>query len=257
MAAAAAVIMAIAGIMQRTPFRIPAKRVAVSAPMREYVTRRGQMATIQLADGSQLVLAAESRLRISNDFGVSKRDLFLEGEAVFDVAHDAARPFRVYSKGAVAQDIGTRFDIRAYPSDSLVTVAVADGIVALSPQGQPSVESVARTAPTAEGILLRRGFVGTLGNGGRVSTVRDPFISRRFSWTDGRIQFTDRNLSEVVSDISRWYDVDVRVIDSDLSSRPVTASFSIQSVNEMVEALGLAVNARIERQGRVIILRKN
>jgi transmembrane sensor len=256
-AAAAAGVVVVAGITQREKLGLSSRTVTAQAPppMHEYVTRRGERATIQLSDGSQLVLAAESRLRIPSDFGDKKRELFLDGEAVFDVAHDATRPFRVYIKDAVAQDIGTRFNLRAYGDDSVVTVAVAEGVVALAPRTLPVPVASRGPATATEGVLLRRGDVGTLGAGGRVSTIRDASIDRRLAWVDGRIHFTDRNLADVLRDIGRWYDVDVRVDDARLSSRPLTASFSIQSVDEMAEALALAVNARIERDGRVITLR--
>lgn len=255
-AAAAALLLVVGLLTQRERLGLSSKKIAVTPlPMREYVTRRGEMATIQLTDSTQLVLAAESKLRIPADFGETTREVFLDGEAFIDVAHDPARPFRVHLKHAVAQDVGTRFDIRAYENDSLATVAVAQGAVALAPSRPATLPESERSASSVEGILLRAGYVGTLGAGGRASSTRDPFIARRFAWTDGRIQFTDSKLSDVVRDIGRWYDVDVRVADDDLSTRRVTASFSIQSVDQMVEALGLAVHAKVEHQGRLITLR--
>src|SRR6266478_6130011 len=122
-------------------------------PMREYATSRGQRGTLQLPDGSRLILAPESRLRIPADFGRGARELSLDGEALFTVVHDSTRPFRVRAKGAVAEDIGTRFDLRAYAEDSLVAVAVAEGVVALGRGTVPSAKVRRDSAAAAEGIV--------------------------------------------------------------------------------------------------------
>lgn len=235
-AAAAALLIAV----QRA--RTTEPKIAESVASREYVTRRGQQATIQLTDGSKLTLAAASRLRIPGDFGGRSRDLFLDGEALIEVVHDTSRPFRVHTKYAVVEDIGTRFDVRAYAEDSIVTVAVVEGEVALA---QPKNGSDSRATRVPEGVLLREGDVGTLGVDGRVATIHDPAIARQFLWTSGRLEFTDVRLEEVLRTIGRWYAVDLRA-EPELSGRRVTASFSIRSVEQMINALSLAMDARVD-----------
>ena len=224
---------------------------------REYKTQRGQQATLQLTDGTKLVLAADSKVRIPSEYGLKTRELFLEGEAILDVTHDSTRPFRVHSKTAVIEDIGTRFDVRAYSDDSVVTVAVAEGVVAL---GQRSNVTLTRDAANngapqkVEGVLLRQGDVGTLASDGSISTTRDPGIAGRFAWTAGRLEVVDARLGEVLRTVGRWYDLDLRA-GSGLSNRRVTASLSVRSVDQMLNALALAVDARVERRGTVVTLR--
>src|SRR6266704_1444152 len=158
--AAAAVLLLLAGAAYTT---LNTRRPP--PPMREYATARGQRGTLQLPDGTRLILAPHSRLRIPADFGRRAREVFLEGEALFTVVHDATRPFRVRAKGALAEDIGTRFDLRAYPEDSAVAVAVAEGAVALG----RAVESSGKVAP--EGVVVRSGEVATLAPRGVVTTA--------------------------------------------------------------------------------------
>ena len=80
---------------------------------------------------ARVTLNAGSRLRWRADYGARTREVQLEGEGYFEVRHDGARPFRVHAPGAVAEDLGTRFTVRAYPEGSGVEVAVAEGRVAL------------------------------------------------------------------------------------------------------------------------------
>lgn len=225
-----------------------------SAPAepRRYSTSQGQNATIQLIDGSQVVLAPASRLAIPAGYAASDREISLDGEAIFSVRHDALHPFRVRARGAVIEDIGTRFDVRAYQNDSAVTVAVAEGAVTLGREYSAS-RGAARAAP--EGVVLRQGEIGSLDRAGAVSSVRTSHIASRLAWSHGRLMFVAQPLPEVLVEIGRWYDLDIRVPDERLASRLVTAEFSTQSVSEMIDALALAVDATITRSGRVVTMR--
>jgi transmembrane sensor len=229
--------------------------VKVAAPSEEpgrYSTLRGQFATVQLTDGSRVTLAPQSHLTIPAAFGPELRDISLDGEAIFDVKHDATHPFRVHAHGAQIEDIGTRFDLRAYASDAVVTVAVAEGAVALGRDRSAGRGAIGRDA---EGIVLRRGDLGSLDASGRASTTRVARVSAYLGWADGRLSFVSRPLPEVLATIGRWYNLDVRVTDTTLASRLVTAEFSTQSADEMIRALAIAMDAKVERDGREVSFR--
>ncbi|MFI5233792.1 MAG: FecR family protein, partial [Gemmatimonadales bacterium] len=200
----------------------------------DYRTSRGQYATIRLADSTVVTIAPESHLAVSARFGEGTRELSLEGEAIFSVRHDAAHPFRVRARNALIEDIGTRFDVRAYPGDAAVTVAVVEGSVAVT---RASGDSVTTAEPQRPGIILAGGTVGTLDRRGRVLSVRAPDVARYLGWATGRLSFVDRPLPEVLATIGRWYDLDVRVNDARLAERRVNAEFSTQSPSEMLDAL--------------------
>src|SRR6185437_13795821 len=120
-AGTAVIVAAIAlGAIATTWNRSPVVRQPAPT-MREVVTHRGQRAVLDLADGSRVTLAADSKLTIPSDFDVpdshghSSRQLSLEGRAYFDVVHDATKPFVVRTGSAVTRDIGTSFVLTAYP----------------------------------------------------------------------------------------------------------------------------------------------
>lgn len=218
-----------------------------SATPAHYATARGQYATVHLSDSSEVTLAPESRLTISAQFAHGAREITLEGEAVFAVHHDPARPFRVRARDAIVEDIGTRFDLRAYPGDATVMVAVAEGSVALGPS---------RAGATGAPSVLKSGEVGTIDSVGHVSADRDGRASSYLGWAGGTLSFVNRPLPEVLRTIARWYDLDVRVADARLARRLVTAEFSRQSTGSaMIDALAIAMDATVERNGRVITLR--
>ncbi|HEX7545929.1 MAG TPA: FecR domain-containing protein [Gemmatimonadaceae bacterium] len=253
-AAAAAIVLIAAGTGAAwLATRGGAAKVAPpSEEPNSYSTRRGQYAMVQLTDGSRVTLAPESRLTIPAAFSAEVRDVVLDGEAIFDVRHDAAHPFRVHAHGARVEDIGTRFDLRAYASEPVVTVAVAEGAVAL---GRDRNAGKAANGRDVEGIILRRGELGSLDASGRASTTRAARVSAFLGWADGRLSFVSRPLPEVLATIGRWYNLDVRVPDTTLASRLVTAEFSTQSADEMIRALAIAMDANVERNGREVTFR--
>jgi len=251
----AAIIIVIAGafalrlgMRNRPDAAVPAPDAADG----HYSTSRAQYATITLSDGSRVTLAPESRLTIPARFGQGARAILLDGEAIFSVRHDAAHPFRVRARGALIEDVGTRFDLRAYANEAAVTVAVAEGAVTLA---RAVADSAGAPRAGTAGFVLRRGDVGSLGGAGVATTTHPQRVSPYLAWADGRLIFLSRPLPEVLLTIGRWYDLDVRVPDARLASRLVTAEFSTQSPSEMIDALALAVDASVERQGRIVTLR--
>src|SRR5881394_2240449 len=139
--AAAIVGITVAGIGVWQVARVSGSEATATAQRtREYVTPRGQRASFRLADGTDVMLNAESRLRVPLTYGApgAPRTVELQGQGYFTVAHDERRPFIVQTAYGATRDIGTRFDIRAYPNDSIEHVVVTEGEVAVSAVKAPS-----------------------------------------------------------------------------------------------------------------------
>jgi transmembrane sensor len=248
--AAAALLIGFVGLGTWLDRRTPAAAPMPDVPDAVYETRRGQTATVQLSDGSRVRMAPESRLTVRDTYGDSLRELTLQGEAEFDVKHDAAHPFLVRTANGMIEDIGTRFSVRAYRGDAAVVVAVAEGAVSLS-----SASAAISPAKPRSAMLLRVGDLGALDAQGRITLSRGISTTRALAWTTGQLQFANRPLPEVLATIARWYDLDIRLGDASLAFHPVTAEFSTQSADEMLEALAVAVEATVERKGRHVTLR--
>jgi ferric-dicitrate binding protein FerR (iron transport regulator) len=213
-------------------------------PATVVATVAGQRTTLVLGDGSRVVLAPASRLRHPPDFGAHERNVYLEGEAYFTVTHDTTRPFRVYAAGAVAEDLGTEFAVRAYPGDPHVRVVVAGG----------AVELRAAAASPSGGTVLTRGQRGRLAPDGTVAVTDGVALDEYTGWTEGRLAFRDTPLAEVLADLNRWHDVRFDLADSALATRGLTASFSSASLPDALRALATNANVLHERRGSVIRL---
>jgi transmembrane sensor len=249
--AAAAVIIVGGALVLRNVFDADGRgsdSVAI-APATEVRTAAGERRTLRLPDGSEVTLGVASRMKIDSSFGRQYRDVLLEGEALFRVTHDSAKAFRVWVGGAVAVDLGTEFVVRAYPETDEVRVGVTEGAVGFARRGG---------SPWEVAVLHARD-IGLLKDTARTATVRhDQDMSRLLAWTTGSLVFDNTPLSQVALELSRWYDVNVRVADPVLANRLLTVTFAPQEqLDEVLRVIGLQFDARVEREGRVITFRPN
>jgi transmembrane sensor len=203
---------------------------------------RGREMSATLPDGTRLTLAAGSTATWSSSFGNTTRDVMLSGQALFDVVHDAAHPFRVHARDAVAEDVGTRFVVRAWPEMSAVEVAVEEGVVALTDSLQ---------ARAGRGTAISAGQRGHIAPDGQVLVTADAEAS--LAWAHGELAFDNRPLSEVLPEIGRRFDVEIRA-DSAIASRRLSARFAAQSLSDVLGALAMSLNVRVLGTGPIYTL---
>lgn len=232
--ALAAALVAMAGIAQWRGGSTPRAQV--------YATVVGQRDSVNLPDGSTVVLAPGSRLTVASGFNGSNREVTLEGAAYFDVKHDGAHPFVVHSRGAEIRDIGTAFSVKT-DADGRVSVAVTHGIVALRDTAAGSDASVE----------LRAGDRGVL-QAGAVAVTRGTVTDEDMAWTRGQLAYRDAPLAEVQADLRRWYGVELQVTDAVLAQRTLTASFHGDSSAQVVRVIALALGADVVQRGDTVLL---
>ncbi|HEU4643680.1 MAG TPA: FecR domain-containing protein [Gemmatimonadaceae bacterium] len=235
-AAAAAVVVGAGVLLIRQPVVPPRPVASAPPPMRTYTTERGERAELRLADGSKVILGAASTLRIPASYDRPARDLFLEGQAYFEVTHEAAHPLRIHTARGVVEDVGTRFVVVAYDSDAAEHVAVSEGQVSLR-----GAESTA--------VMLGAGDVGRLAAGGEVTAVRHVSVDRYFSWIDGVIEFDNVTLGEALPVLERQFDLKIRLEDSSLARRRFTGSFTAGDMDQLLSGLAFLLDAKYERPG--------
>ncbi len=207
---------------------------------RTYVTRAGQRLSVTLTDGTRLTLAPASQVRVT-----SAREVELEGEAYFAAVHDAAHPFAVRTPWAVTRDVGTAFDVRAYADDRRTRIVVQEGAVAVG-SNRPSVTL----------LTLNAGTLAVVDPAGQVSVRRGVSLTPYLGWIQGHLAFSDVPFRDVARDLARTFDLDVTVADSTLDRQLVTASFTDQPVDVVLETVTAIVGARYERSGRAVVIRR-
>ena len=234
--AAAAVLIAVIG----------GGRVLRRAPQwKEYATAPAQRMVIRLQDGTQVTIAPKSRVRYTAGFGRAHRDLYLDGEAYFQVAPDSQRPLRVHTSGSVTEDLGTAFVVTAYADQRTTEVVVTEGRVSLS-----------RAETTSRAVVLGLRDLGRLEASGPATVRRGVDVDRYLAWTKGVLAFDGTPLSEVMPALERWYNVEIRLSDSALAARRLTATFQNEPIDLVLKRIALTLGMRVERgNGSVFLLR--
>ena len=145
-----------------------------------------------LPDGTHACINAGSSLSFGRSFGRGGRDVTLEGEGYFEVAHDAANPFRVHAGNTCVTVKGTVFNVRSYPEEANISVSLLEGSVLLS----TPADEVTLTPGTCAVVSRESGQI-------RLEKVNHTATG----WTKGKIAFTDQSIPEILATLQRNYGV--------------------------------------------------
>jgi transmembrane sensor len=220
LATAAALVLAVGGVWYSRASNAPSYRTAT--------TTRGQRATLRLDDGTQVTLGPASTLRY--DVRSKARRVELSGLAQFNVVHDASRPFTVRAGRAEVTDVGTEFTVRAFADEGAVVLAVTEGEIALR--------------AGAGRLSLTAGQVGRVDSAGVQQIAGAP--SDYAQWAGGQLAFQSATLSDVARELSRWFDVDMRV-DARVAGRRVSATYASPTLDGVLSAITRATGSSAER----------
>ena len=186
---------------------------------------------VVLSDGTRVTLNASSRLRYPTSFDGSAREVWLDGEAYFDVSRDPRKPFVVHTERQRIRVLGTSFNVMAYDGDTFNIVTLLSGAVQLDVLG-------------TEGSLLE-------------SVRMKPFEQCRFDTrTGGVFRFRDEPLSMIVSRLEKYYGIEIAVDDS-LGSVRYTGAFPLeQKITEVLETLNFEKRFTVVQHGNDFALEK-
>lgn len=213
---------------------------AVNAPDARVVNAPpAQIGLVTLDDGSKVRLAPDSKLSIPTKFGPSLRAVKIAGAANFDVAKGGESEFRVYTGDAIVVAHGTSFSVRAYPEDSATTVVVSEGNV--------DVRTGKLVRPLEAGSAL---FIAQ----GQAPRIASPDEREEADgWRNGSLTITNRTLRDVLPQLKRWYNVDVKVPDSALLDRKVTFKASLDSSRQAIRGVEQSTGLQFGYQGQTMI----
>lgn len=162
-------------------------------------TPRGGQYQVVLADGSKVWLNAASSLRFPTSFTGKERDVELTGEGYFEVAHNAAKPFKVSVNGVEVQVLGTHFNINGYNDEATIKTTLLEGSVKV---GKGSASKMIRPGEQAQ----IENHSNPLNPKIMVQAVD---VDAAVAWKNGRFIFHGNDIQSVMRQLARWYDVNV------------------------------------------------
>ena len=209
----------------------------------------GSRTRITLSDNSIVWLNSGSKLIFPAKFTDDKREVFLEGEAIFEVSHDQKHPFYVATENLDVKVFGTVFNVSAYSDDSISSTVLVKGAVELKYQGK-SLIGKSRMMMTPN-MLVRYNPETELIEQSQI----EPKLYT--SWRDGYLIFKSQPLDEIVKKISRYYNVSVTLADPALERETFSGNLDLQnSAEDVLKLVAEIVNARIETRGSRIRITK-
>ncbi len=205
-------------------------------------TPKGRQFQLLLPDGTKVYLNAASTLTYPTAFTGKERSVQVTGEAYFEVAHDAAKPFRVQlPNGAQIEVLGTHFNVNAYQNETAIKTTLIEGKVKVGKEGS---------------VVLKPGEQASLSQSSQTSQsipVKTVDLDKVTAWRKGIFDFNDVGLREMMRQIERWYNIEVaydgNVPDVKFFGK-VSRSSSLSTVLEALDGFGL--HYRVD--GRKIIV---
>jgi len=196
----------------------------------------GKRSYLLLSDGTQVWINSGSRLVYAPQFTGDTREVFLEGEAYFEVAKDASKPFYVRTDAFTINVLGTKFNVKAYKDDMEYTTVLVEGKVSMKVQDQFFSKDVI-LAPNQK-LTLMKGQ-----DDFQRSNVDETGLYT--NWIYGYLEFKNANLSDVLKSIQRYYNIDIELNTRDQSSI-VSGKLDLKSEPDRVlTGLGLLSHTKI------------
>jgi transmembrane sensor len=237
-AIAASLVLAAGWFFARGRVLTPAE--SDTPPMAELTTLPGQRAALLLPDGSRVTLGMASKLRYPARYAGRSRDLYLDGEAYFEVVHDGARPFRVHTRRGTTEDLGTAFNVRAYGAGPL-DVVVTEGAALL------------RATPV-DSLVLGPADLGRVAADGRLTRTPDVDVENYLAWRNDRLVFYHTPLSEVLERLHAWYGLDIELGDSSLAGLTFIGTYEQVPAKTVLDELAFTVGLRYEHRGALTMV---
>jgi transmembrane sensor len=209
-----------------------------------YTPRGGQYAIV-LADGTKVWLNAASSLKFPTTFNGKQRAVELYGEAYFEVAKNAAMPFRVISKEQTIEVLGTHFNINTYAEEAMAKTTLLEGSVKVM-----SGKESALLKPGEEAVIQHNLFNKTA----NIQVNKASNLEAAIAWKNGFFQFDEADIKTVMNQIGRWYDVTIAYengIPNEHYNGKVPRNVNVSQALKILELSG--INFKIE--GKKIIVK--
>jgi len=206
---------------------------------------------VQLPDGSTVVLNRQSKLVYNKDFGVSRREIILTGEAYFDIAKNEAVPLTVVAGPVRIRVMGTAFNVRAYVRDSTIETSLIRGSIEVSSSDDP--ERTIRMRPNEKIIFGRGDAPPPSPSGANNVQQRKPaqtFVQmnriqpnpidstiNEIVWVQDKLVFSKEPFYSLAQKMERWYQVKIRFKDKISAQLSLTGSLEKESLTEALDAL--------------------
>ncbi len=199
-------------------------------------TAKGETYATTLADGSKVWLNSASSIKFPVAFTGNARKVEITGEAYFEVAKNATKPFQVSVNGSIVEVLGTHFNINAYSDEAVVKTTLLEGSVKI------------------KDVVLKPGEQAQVGT--TVKVVKDANLEEVMAWKNGFFSFESADVQTIMRSLARWYDLDVVYASSSINEKIHLEANRSTSLKNVLKVLELTSGVRYEIEGKKVTVFK-
>jgi ferric-dicitrate binding protein FerR (iron transport regulator) len=244
-AAASLLLLLGLGLYLYVPRPMPISPV-VKVPALEWVVRSnpaGKKTLIHLPDGSRVYLNSESTLKYAKGFATN-RQVHLEGEAYFEVAEDSLHAFTVHADSLRTRVLGTAFNLRSFPEEDLVSVALVSGRIEAGINGSEATEILV----PGEGLALTRGAEPGI-------SKFDADLTAVQYWKEGILHFEQVSFLKLIRILERWYGVTIELRGTIPKDSGFTGTFkNHENLINVLDAIQFSEPFTYQSKGKEVII---
>jgi transmembrane sensor len=229
-------------------------------------TKVGDKANINLPDGSKVWLNGDSKITYVQDFQNNTREVYLSGEAFFDVAKDKTKPFIIHTRTIKLKVLGTAFNVRSYDNEKETETALVHGSVEVTITNRPDQKILLKPG---EKLLVKNIPVDSLSKTEKTKPDEETPIavltnmhyygddssSVETSWTKNQLVFNDEPLDKIALNLERWFNVKVTIVNESLKKEEYTGTIEEDDkLVDFLEALKLVSGFSYSVKDREVII---
>ncbi|MBN2212605.1 MAG: DUF4974 domain-containing protein [Bacteroidales bacterium] len=241
-----------------------------SAAENEIIVQKGQKSEVILSDGSRIWLNSETRLRYPARFELmNEREVYLEGEAYFEVAKNESKPFNVSTGNLRIRVLGTSFNVKCYPDDKLVETTLIEGKVCIQKAGHSNA--------SCNQVILEPNQKAVFNKSDRTIIISDLKVKTDIdkkkesdlktdltrntesitSWKEQILYFDNESLEEIVVKLERWYGYSITVKDPELLVHRYKGKFeNYETIYQVLDAIRLTTPIHYTVSNKIVTIEK-
>jgi ferric-dicitrate binding protein FerR (iron transport regulator) len=208
-----------------------------------FVTQDGERKLATLPDSTKVWLYGNTKLSYTSNFNNSERNVIFEGEAFFDVAHNADLPFKVMSGSHTITVLGTRFNVKA--NEKVVETVLEEGKVQINVDNNNQQCQLTPGQKSAFDICNNR-----------LTKMDEPVINIYTAITKGQLVFKNEELSSLSPRLEQWYGIQIK-LDDDVKNLRFTGTIEKESINDVLNILAMSNNIKFTRINDTITITQN
>lgn len=209
------------------------------AEIHKITVPRGGEYQLVLSDGTKVWINSETELKYPKYFNSKERVVYLKGEAYFKVSKNKNKPFKVVTENSITKVLGTEFNVNNYTENEGVKTTLVEGSVMVTNR---STDKSLKLKPSQQSEIA-----------GNNITCKTVDVNKYVLWKEGKFYFDKKPLEYIVTQIERWYDIEVFFMDESIKNYMFTGVINKEySANKIFEIIGKTTNVRFKIKNKTV-----